>query len=109
MRRTLAERLSEPGLRLAALSRTAQVALGVLVIVVLACLLAPWIVPRDPFLTTVPAQPPSAENWLGTDVIGRDVGEFNRSVQHRVVGGSVAVRRIPRQESSSRGSCGVGC
>jgi len=73
MRKTLAERLSEPGLRLRSLSRTAQVALGVLVVVVLVCLLAPWIVPHDPFLTTIPAQPPGPDGWFGTDVIGRDV------------------------------------
>jgi len=37
------------------------------------------------------------------------LGEFNRSMQHRVVVGSVAVPRILLRASSSRGSCGAGC
>lgn len=73
MRRSLAERLAEPGLRLRSLSWTARVALVVLVVVALVCVLAPWLVPHDPFLTTNPAQPPGPESWFGTDVIGRDV------------------------------------
>lgn len=73
MRRTLAERLAEPGLRLRALSVPAQISLGVLVLLVLACVLAPVIATHDPFLTTVPATPPGAEAWFGTDAIGRDV------------------------------------
>jgi hypothetical protein len=39
----------------------------------------------------------------------RLLGEFNRSMQHRVVEASVAARRRLRRESSSRGSCGAGC
>lgn len=73
MRRTLAERLAEPGLRLRALSVPAQISFGVLVLLVLACVLAPVIATHDPFLTTVPAAPPGAEAWFGTDAIGRDV------------------------------------
>ena len=73
MRRTLAERLAEPGLRLRALSVPAQLSLVVLVLLVLACLLAPVIASHDPFLTTVPAQPPGPDAWFGTDAIGRDV------------------------------------
>src|SRR5690606_16834839 len=34
---------------------------------------------------------------------------FNRSLQHRVVGVSVAARRTPRRECASRGSCGACC
>src|SRR5450631_3120153 len=40
---------------------------------------------------------------------GSVLGEFNRSMQHRVVEVSVAARRRLRRESSSRGSCGAGC
>jgi site-specific recombinase XerD len=43
------------------------------------------------------------------DVASSSVGEFNRSMQHRVVEVSVAARRRLRRESSSRGSCGAGC
>jgi len=40
---------------------------------------------------------------------GAVLGEFNRSLQHRVVVASVVVLRRPRQGSSNRGSCGGGC
>jgi len=37
--------------------------------------LAPWIAPYDPYATNVDAilQPPSADHWMGTDRLGRDV------------------------------------
>lgn len=73
MRRSLAEKLAEPGLRLQALSVPARISLAVLTLMVLLCIAAPWVVPHDPFLTTTPALPPGAENWFGTDAIGRDV------------------------------------
>ena len=72
MRRTLAERLAEPGLRLRAMSVPAQVALAVVFLMVLACALAP-VLAADPFLTTTPALAPGADHWFGTDAIGRDV------------------------------------
>ncbi len=37
------------------------------------------------------------------------IGEFNRSMQHRVVETSVAALRRPQLGSSSRGPCGAGC
>lgn len=40
---------------------------------------------------------------------GGSQGEFNRSMQHRVVEASVAALRTPRRVSSSRGSCVAGC
>lgn len=43
------------------------------------------------------------------EVQRRIPGGFNRSLQHRVVGPSVAARRTLRQVSSIRGSFGVGC
>lgn len=49
---------------------------GSLVLLALAAvsIAAPWVAPQDPNATT-PAfeQPPSAQHWLGTDGIGRDV------------------------------------
>ena len=52
-------------------------ALGGVVIAlwVVAALLAPWITPYPPDVVHVATRllPPSAEHWLGTDVLGRDV------------------------------------
>jgi len=47
--------------------------LAMLVAMVLVTVLAPWIVPYNPTMTIgMSLAPPSAENWLGTDLIGRD-------------------------------------
>lgn len=54
---------------------TARVAVGVLLVLVAASGLAPWIAPYDPAdidLFDILAEP-SAEHWLGTDENGRDV------------------------------------
>lgn len=51
------------------------VAALVLAVIVLAALLAPWVVPHDPSRLT-PAlrlRPPDATYWLGTDAFGRDL------------------------------------
>ena len=73
MRKKLTQRLSEPGLRLAALPRGSQIALGVIALVALAALFAPVITPYGPLASGTPVQPPSAEHWFGTDAIGRDI------------------------------------
>ncbi len=56
------------------------VATVLLTIVVLAAILAPWIVPHDPVRLTpsVRLKPPSEVHWLGTDAFGRDL--FSRIV-----------------------------
>ncbi len=53
----------------------AAVSLAVVVLVVLAALLAPWIAPYDPFETDLMAvmQPPDEKYLLGTDGQGRDM------------------------------------
>ncbi len=53
----------------------AVVALAALIVVVGACLLAPWIAPYDPLRQNLAdaRQLPSAAHWLGTDTLGRDV------------------------------------
>jgi peptide/nickel transport system permease protein len=51
-------------------------ALVTLVLVALAALLAPWLTPFDPATpidVSAGAVPPSAQHWLGTDAINRDV------------------------------------
>lgn len=61
-------------------SPVVAVASGLLALLVLVALLAPWLVPHDPSRLTPAArlQPPSAEHWLGTDAFGRDL--FSRIV-----------------------------
>lgn len=51
------------------------ISLVLVVLVVLAALLAPWIAPRDPYETDLLAimAPPNETYWLGTDGQGRDI------------------------------------
>ena len=59
------------GLGLGAVGTFGLVLLGGIVLV---ALLAPWIAPYDPRLTTGrPFSPPSLEHWLGTNDIGQDI------------------------------------
>ncbi len=53
----------------------AMAGLAVIVIVVLAALLAPWVAPYDPIQQSWSAvrKAPSAAHWFGTDEVGRDV------------------------------------
>ncbi|KHL13430.1 UNVERIFIED_CONTAM: hypothetical protein LK11_31915 [Mumia flava] len=53
----------------------ALIALGLLALVVVVALLAPWLAPYDPAEKDFAAalQGPTAEHWLGTDAYGRDV------------------------------------
>jgi len=55
-------------------------AFGLLVVILFAAVLGPWIVPYDPLASdTVSAlKPPSAAHWFGTDQLGRDI--FSRVV-----------------------------
>jgi len=52
---------------------------GMLLIIVVAAVLAPWLVPHDPNAQSFGRfLPPNAENWFGTDQLGRDI--FSRVV-----------------------------
>jgi len=73
VRRQLTERLSGPGLRLRALPLGSKISLVLVVIVALAAVFAPFVTSHGPLTTGTPVQPPSAENWFGTDRQGRDV------------------------------------
>jgi len=55
--------------------RTAVFGLGVVVLMVLLALLAPWIAPFDPLATSfaMVRKAPSGANWFGTDEVGRDL------------------------------------
>jgi peptide/nickel transport system permease protein len=68
----LAARLARPGMRLSRLPAVTTAALAVLAAVGLIALLAPFLA-GDPLATGVPATPPDAEHWFGTDRAGRDV------------------------------------
>ena len=48
---------------------------GLLLLILLAAVLAPWMAPHDPLQQNIAyrLEPPSGEFWLGTDTYGRDV------------------------------------
>jgi peptide/nickel transport system permease protein len=50
-----------------------RIALGVLLVIVVAGLAAPLIARHDPLTTGIASQAPSGEHWFGTDRVGRDV------------------------------------
>lgn len=56
-------------------NRLSWVGIGLLLIIVLAAVLAPWLAPHDPLQQNIAyrLEPPSADFWLGTDSYGRDV------------------------------------
>ena len=56
-------------------NKLALVGLAILVALVLIAIFAPWIAPKSPFAQNLGGrlQPPSADHWLGTDALGRDI------------------------------------
>jgi peptide/nickel transport system permease protein len=56
-------------------NRLSWIGIGLLLLIVLAAVFAPWLAPYDPLQQNIVArlEPPSAEFWLGTDSYGRDV------------------------------------
>lgn len=56
-------------------NRLSWVGIGLLLLIVLAAVLAPWLAPHDPLQQNIAyrLEPPSAQFWLGTDSYGRDV------------------------------------
>ncbi|GAA2086097.1 dipeptide/oligopeptide/nickel ABC transporter permease/ATP-binding protein [Kitasatospora saccharophila] len=80
MRIGLLRSLARPGIAFRRLSPAARIALGVLLLVLLAAALGPLFT-QDPLTTGMPVQPPSGSHWFGTDRAGRDVFA-------RVVGGA---------------------
>ncbi|ANN67299.1 ABC transporter permease [Bordetella bronchialis] len=56
-------------------NRLSWVGIGLLLLIALVALLAPWLAPHDPLQQNIAyrLEPPSAEFWLGTDSYGRDV------------------------------------
>lgn len=86
------EAVSEPGVmirtwRVLSASPTGLIGFVLVALIVGSAILAPWIVPYDPaaIMTGPRMAPPSAEHWLGTDNIGRDI--FSRVI----AGGRIAM------------------
>ncbi|MGW4965189.1 dipeptide/oligopeptide/nickel ABC transporter permease/ATP-binding protein [Nonomuraea sp. NPDC004186] len=77
MRRGLTERLSVPkkgpGMTLRRLKPLSWVAVGIVAVVVLAALLAPWIAPNSPYFQEATGGGPSAAHWMGLDSANRDI------------------------------------
>ncbi|QOT18221.1 MULTISPECIES: dipeptide/oligopeptide/nickel ABC transporter permease/ATP-binding protein [Paenarthrobacter] len=73
MRSKLAERLSAPGIRFKALPWGSRIALLFLIVIAVAAVFAPVLAPHDPLETFIPATPPGAEHFFGTDRLGRDI------------------------------------
>jgi peptide/nickel transport system permease protein len=61
-------------------NRVTGFAFGLFILIVLAAMLGPYIVPYDPLASNTASalKPPSAAHWFGTDQLGRDV--FSRVV-----------------------------
>ncbi|MEU5941890.1 dipeptide/oligopeptide/nickel ABC transporter permease/ATP-binding protein [Micromonospora sp. NPDC047548] len=73
MRRRLAERLTRPGIGFRRLPLLSWVALGVLVVVAFAAVLAPVIAPHSPLTQHSTSGGPSATHWMGLDSANRDI------------------------------------
>jgi peptide/nickel transport system permease protein len=60
--------------------KVAAVGLFIITVIIIAAVLAPWIVPYDPLAMDALARltPPNAEHWFGTDHAGRDL--FSRVI-----------------------------
>lgn len=56
-------------------NRLSWIGIGLLAVIILMAVFAPWIAPHDPLQQNIAyrLEPPSAEFWLGTDTYGRDV------------------------------------
>ena len=56
-------------------NKLAMLGLIVLILLIGMAVFAPWIAPQSPFSQNLAnrLQPPSAEHWLGTDALGRDI------------------------------------
>ena len=74
-------------LRVLSGSRTGAIGFVLVALIVCSAVFAPWIVPYDPSAIMVGPRlaSPSADHWLGTDTIGRDI--FSRVI----AGGRIAM------------------
>ncbi|MFI7448914.1 dipeptide/oligopeptide/nickel ABC transporter permease/ATP-binding protein [Nonomuraea sp. NPDC049714] len=73
MRRGLTERLARPGMTFKRLPPLSWVAVGIVLVVVLAALFAPLIAPHSPYFQNSLGGGPSADHWMGLDSANRDI------------------------------------
>jgi peptide/nickel transport system permease protein len=69
-------------------------AFGLFLLIVLAAIFGPWLVPYDPLAsnTSRSLQPPSALHWFGTDQLGRDI--FSRVIAATRLDLTIAVASV---------------
>ncbi len=69
-------------------------AFGLFVLILIAAVIGPWIVPYDPLASAASAtlKPPSLEHWFGTDQLGRDV--FSRVVVAARLDATIAIASV---------------
>ncbi|GAA4492921.1 dipeptide/oligopeptide/nickel ABC transporter permease/ATP-binding protein [Actinoallomurus oryzae] len=73
MRSGLARRLSRAGIGFRRLGPASWVALGVVVVIVIAAVFAPVLAPHSPYVQEVSGGGPSASHWMGLDSANRDI------------------------------------
>lgn len=74
MRKGLADRLSQPGIRFRALPLGSKISLAFILIIALVAVFAPWLAPHDPLASTgAPIGAPNSDYLFGTDRQGRDI------------------------------------
>jgi len=63
-------------------NRVTAFAFGLLIVIVVAALFGPYVVPYNPLASDTAAalKPPSAAHWFGTDQLGRDRDAVNTAV-----------------------------
>jgi peptide/nickel transport system permease protein len=69
-------------------------AFGLFVLILIAALIGPWIVPHDPLASDTAAalKPPMAGHWFGTDQLGRDI--FSRVVAATRLDFTIAIASV---------------
>src|SRR3978361_54175 len=75
-------------------NRVTAFAFGLLVMIVFAALIGPYIVPYDPLASDTAAalKPPSMAHWFGTDQLGRDI--FSRVIVATRLDSFIAVASV---------------
>src|SRR2546423_15453705 len=75
-------------------NRVTAFAFGLLVVIVIAALFGPYVVPYDPLASDTAAalKAPSAAHWFGTDQLGRDI--FSRVIVATRLDSFIAVASV---------------
>src|SRR5262249_18321642 len=73
MRNGLAKRLSQGGVGFRRLGVLSWIALGVVVVIVLAAVFAPVLAPPSPYVQETAGGGPSGSHWMGLDSSNRDI------------------------------------